>query len=182
MLTRGVLVFVCTFVPLQYELFVDPRIPFWEFYAYLVVVNWCTSGLSYAVSIYFQPQTATLAAVMLSLVSTMFSGTYPRLEELQTMGDFVMLLSNSSYARWSQEILFLSEMQNENYTSVLAYLGTASGETVTVSTMGASIGGYEPVPPEENVRNALNMLCNLGLIFRVIAFTLMVCCNHAKKK
>jgi len=132
--------------------------------------------MSYIVSIYFPPQTATLAAVMLALVATMFSGSYPRLPELQQMSPFIMFVSNSSYARWSQEILFLSEMKSENYSSYLDFVGT------NVSTVGASLIGYEPVAPEENIQYGITQLCNLGFQFRLVAFVLMVCCNRSKKK
>jgi hypothetical protein len=81
-------------------------------YLLLVLVHATASGAAYLTSILFSDTVAALSGVLFVLVSMMFSGANPTLDQLRggVMGGALYYPTFASYIRWAQEAFYIAEM------------------------------------------------------------------------
>jgi len=94
------------------------------------------TGVGYTVSLITPTRVSQLAGIFFVLVSMMFSGGQPTLNQLKTnalLGDALYIPSYFSYTRWANELIYLTEIKH--YTSNYRSMGMLYGYYIDDETM-----------------------------------------------
>jgi len=153
------------YISLQYSL-TWPRALFKHHYLAVLMAQFATSGIGYAISCIFNPRSSQMAAVVVVLISSMLAGSMPtlcKLNELKVLGPMAYSLS---YCRWFVEALF--EKEAERYSAVLqtSIDFLAYGNNYNLESFGLCMA----------------VLFIFGIVFRIISYLFLVFTNRGQQQ
>jgi len=128
------------------------------------MVDFAAVSVGYIVSITVKPNLAQLAGVVTIIINLMLSGIRPTLADVQKMAFPMSILPNFSLLRWATEAVYTTEIDT--------YVG------IYDISQGIEYFGYNL----NNFKLDMAMLVVLGLVFRLIAFLLLLLLDRDKKK
>jgi hypothetical protein len=143
-------------------LLATPRIPFPAAFIANLLYFWCIYGLASCISMLTRREDGPLLAVMTSLIAGVLNGLSPSLAQVRVW--HMQWLWRASPGTWLAELYF---DQNVRPLAYLYHVDHAAGY------LGYRLGHFQ---------RDLYMLFVLGLVYRVVAFVLMVLCNRHRQK
>jgi len=159
-----------TFYPLA-----NPQSSFASYFGLCFAGVFMATGVPIIFSTSLDPKSSQLATVVFILVVNMFSGTNPRLSQINNMGFGPQLLTKLSYARYLVEALFTTETElySDAWKFPPSFYGTAN-DSVVFRLLAFSW--------TENINfyNVLVMVW-LGITFRIMGYIALICSNRAQR-
>ncbi|XP_065072396.1 uncharacterized protein LOC135696807 [Rhopilema esculentum] len=160
-----ILVTPLVYLSLQYT-FTSPRALFKYHYGAVLLAQFATTGIGYAISCIFNPRNSQMAAVVVVLISSLLSGSMPDLCQLNDFKVIGPIAYSLSYCRWFVEALFEKEV--ERYPAIMQtqidYL--AFKNNYNLESYGLCL---------------LALFC-FGIVFRIIAYLCLVFTNRGQQK
>jgi hypothetical protein len=140
-----------------------PNIPFVSMYLIHLLHFFCVYGLSYVVAMMVKRENAALIAVCITIVMGVLGGGGPTLRDAERWG--IRWLLDMSFDRWAAEAWYSTEL--------LVFEGVYEINRISADIFGYTLGRY--------VLDLFWMLV-AGVIFRIVAFFLLILLNRQKQR
>eukprot|EP00455_Lapot_gusevi_P045018 TRINITY_DN5716_c0_g1_i14.p1 TRINITY_DN5716_c0_g1~~TRINITY_DN5716_c0_g1_i14.p1 ORF type:complete len:849 (+),score=122.53 TRINITY_DN5716_c0_g1_i14:76-2622(+) len=146
-----------------FYLLASPVAEYWQVFIIILMEYFGVYGLAAVISMLVKRENAPLLAVVITLFAGAFCGYGPTLDDARKMGyDFLMEIS---YARWGSEAFYDLE------TSPFAHIFRV--HTVSAPIFGYTLGRYA---------FDIGMMFIIGVIYRIVAYLLLVGLNRDKQR
>lgn len=156
------IVYLAVFYPLT-----SPRAEFVSYYWIIMMTVFAASGMGYLISVLVAPKSSQMAAVVVSLITSMLSGANPTLPDLDQIKVLGPVMYSLSISRWMLEGLF--EIEANTYPIVLL---------PQVFTMKLGFG----YSLDNQYMVCIGVLLAFGLITRLLAFLGLIFRNRGQQQ